>query len=326
MKDLHLHLSGATDPVLLFEIINRTGLKLKVKDCREFIDSLSMRKDNVKNLDYYLTIIHIVDEAQSSPSAIEKCFYKAYVDCYRDGCDYLELRWNPYKRSQHFKIDFDRLIVAARSGYERAKSIYGITGGQIFCFGRDLEQAPNDAIFKKAIQYFNKGVIGVDAAGPESKVPLKPEFEEYYKTANALGMMTTIHCGEELYDGVEDTLATVIEKYKVQRIGHGIQIHRFPNLMKLAEKAGIMFEICITSNFTTQNVKSKEEYANIFKIFEENNLKYTLCTDSTYPTNTNIAKEHQKYLEIMELAKKGVSEKDIKKKEEAIQEKHNSKR
>ena len=32
MKDLHLHLSGSTDPVLLFEIITETGLKLKNKN------------------------------------------------------------------------------------------------------------------------------------------------------------------------------------------------------------------------------------------------------------------------------------------------------
>ena len=40
MKDLHLHLSGATDPVLLFEIINETGLKLKNKNFGKFRDSL----------------------------------------------------------------------------------------------------------------------------------------------------------------------------------------------------------------------------------------------------------------------------------------------
>ena len=78
------------------------------------------------------------------------------------------------------------------------------------------------------------------------------------------------------HDGLEDVMATVIEKYKVQRIGHGVQIHRFPKLMKLAEQRNIMFEICITSNLTTQAVKTEEEYAKVFKIFEDNGLKWTL--------------------------------------------------
>ena len=44
MKDLHLHLSGSTDSVLLFEIINDTGLKLKNKDFMSFRDNLSIKK------------------------------------------------------------------------------------------------------------------------------------------------------------------------------------------------------------------------------------------------------------------------------------------
>lgn len=311
MKDLHLHLSGSTNPVLLYEVINETGLKLRTKSFAEFKESISMSKNEVKNLEEYINILHIIDEAQSSPKAIERSFYQSYVDSYVLGCDYLELRWNPYKRSQNFKIDFDKLIISARAGYERAKSIFGIDGGQILCLGRDIDLAANDAIFKKTIQYFNKGVIGLDAAGPEAKVPLKPEFESYYKTANALGMMTTIHAGEEDYEGVEDTLATVIEKYKVKRIGHGIQIHKFPSLMKLAAKADIMFEICITSNLTTRVVKSEEEYAQILKTFEENDLKYTICTDAVYPMNTNIRKEYEKYERIKNIARNGIVEDNI---------------
>jgi adenosine deaminase len=304
MKDLHLHLSGSTDPVLLFEIINETGLKLKDKDFMKFRDSLSMKKEGVQNLSEYLDIIHIIDEAQSSPSAIGQSFFKSYVDAYINGCDYLELRWNPYKRSQNFKIDFDKLIVSARGGYEKAKSIFGIEGGQIFCLGRDVEIAGNDAIFKKAVQYFNKGCIGIDVAGPEAKCPLKPEFEGYYKMANALGMLTTIHVGEEVYDGLEDVLATVIEKYKVQRIGHGVQICKFPRLMKLAEKNNIMFEICISSNLMTQAVKTEKDYAKVFKTFEENNLKYTLCTDATYPLDTTLSKEYQIFERIKAMSNK----------------------
>ncbi len=304
MKDLHLHLSGATDPVLLFEIINETGLKLKNKNFIDFRNSLSMKKEKVSNLQEYLSVIHQIDEAQSSPKAIERSFYKSFVDAYCCGCEYLELRWNPYKRSQNFKIDFDKLIISARSGYERAKTTFGIKGGQIFCLGRDVDEGANDAIFKKAIQYFGKSVIGIDAAGPEEKTHLKPEFENYYKTANALGMMTTIHAGERYYDGVDETFSTIIENYKVKRIGHGVQIYKYPSLMKLAEKAGILFEICISSNLTTQAVKDEKEFVEIFKTFEEYGIKYQICTDAVYPLETNIHLENQRYEKIKKMANK----------------------
>lgn len=300
MKDLHLHLSGATSPVLLFEMISETGIKIKTKQYEQFVSTLLMNDGKVNNLDDYLAIIHTIDEVQSSPRAIELSFYDSYRSAFLSGCRYLELRWNPYKRSQNFKIDLDKLIISARNGYEKANSIFGIEGAMIFCLGRDCTEEQNEGIFKKAIQYFKKGVIGIDVAGPESKVPTKPEFEQYYKTANALGLMTTIHCGEPNYEGVEDTLATILERYKPKRIGHGVQIHRFPNLMKLASSMGVTFEICISSNLVTKAVESEEKFAEIFKIFEEYQINYTICTDSTFSLDTNISKENQLYNKIVE--------------------------
>jgi adenosine deaminase len=231
---------------------------------------------------------------------VELSVYDSYKNAFLSGCSYLELRWNPYKRSQDFKVDLDRLIVAARSGFERANSIFGIDGSMIFCLGRDCTEEQNESIFKKAIQYCRRGVIGLDAAGPEAKVHLKPEFEQYYKIANAMGLTTTIHCGEIMYDGLDDVLATVIEKYKTKRIGHGVQIHAYPNLMKLASSLGILFEVCISSNLMTRVVKSEREFFNIFKTFEDYQIKYVICTDATFPLGTDIARENRIYKNIMD--------------------------
>lgn len=304
MKDLHLHLSGATSPVLLFEMINETGLKIKTKKYNEFADTLTMKRDKIKSLDDYLNICHIIDESQSSPRAIEMSFYDSYKNSFLCGCDYLELRWNPYKRSQDFKIDLDRLIISARAGFEKANYVFGIDGGMIFCLGRDCTEPQNEAIFKKAIQYYKKGVIGIDVAGPEAKTPLKDEFYNFYKTANALGLITTIHAGEPNYEGVEDTLATILEKYKPNRIGHGIQIVKFPELMKKASSQGVELEICITSNLMTRSVQDEKEFFNIFKTLEEYQIKYNICTDAVYSLNTNIKIENEKYEAIKDLKNK----------------------
>jgi len=269
MKDLHLHLSGATDPKLLYEIINETGLKIKTRDYWDFKQTVSMNKD-IKNLEDYLKVLHIIDEAQSSPRAIKMSVYNSFVNAYINGCKYLEIRWNPYKRSKDFKIDLDRLIVAGRAGFEKAKSIFGIDGGLILCLGRDVPHEANEAIFKKAIQYNGKGVIGIDIAGPEKDSKLDPDFEHFYRTANALGLTTTIHIGEVDYPDLEANFHTVLDKFKPKRIGHGVQIHKYPELMKKISDAGIMLETCITSNLTTKNVKSEEEFAKIFKGICEN--------------------------------------------------------
>jgi adenosine deaminase len=285
-------------------MICETGIKIKEKNYWQFLEAISMKHDKISSLDDYIKILEVIDETQSSPRAVELSFFDSYKNSYLTGCNYLELRWNPYKRSQGFKVDLDKLIVAARSGLEKANSVFGINGGMILCLGRDCTDIQNEGIFKKAIQHFKKGIIGIDVAGPESKVPLKPEFEQYYKIANAMGLMTTIHCGEPYYEGVEDTLATVLERYRPKRIGHGIQICKFPKLMKLASSMGVIFEVCMTSNLMTKSVDKKEDFIPIFKTFEEYQIKHVICTDNLFSLNTNISKENAMHDELKELAKK----------------------
>lgn len=294
MRDIHLHLSGATPAWVLYEIVRESGYKIGQTGYQEFVDSISMSKDKVKDLNSYIQVLHNIDDAQSSPMAVEKSVYHSFVSAFLSGCDYLELRWNPYKRSQKGRIDLDELIVSARAGMERAKKIFGMSGGLILCLGRDVSPEFNEGVFKKAVQYFNKGIDGIDVAGPEDK-KLEQEFKYYYKTANILKMITTIHVGEIMHDNLEDEFAQVLEQYKPQRVGHGIQLIKFPKLIKIAQKLDPLFEICISSNLATGAVESIEEMSNILYLFETHGLKYCINTDSTFPLDTNIIKEHVIY-------------------------------
>lgn len=301
-KDLHLHLSGSANPLLLYELVKENGYKIKQKTYHEFAEMITMDKSKIKSLDDYVATLHEIDEAQSFPRAVELCFYDAYKSSYLHGADELQLRWNPVKRSQGGRVDLDNLIIAARAGAERAKNYFGINGSMILCMGRDVDEQANNAIFNKALQYHGKGIAGIDIAGSE-KLPLQKEFSYMYQFAKARGVTTTIHVGETRHDNTEEELRMVVEEYKTQRIGHGVQIINFPNLMKQAASQGILFEICITSNLYSRAVGSLNEYAHIMKTFEEYGLKYTVCTDATHAINTNIRKEHELMEEIKKLAK-----------------------
>ena len=298
MIDKHLHLSGATNPVTLFELIKENGFKTKSSTYWEFAETVLMDRNKVKSLEDYLDILHLIDDAQSYPRAIERCFYEAYRDSYLHGAKELQLRWNPVKRSQDQKIDLDSLIISARAGAERAKNYFGISGSMILCMGRDVSDAANSALFNKAVQYSGKGIIGIDVAGSE-KIPLNKEFKHMYQFASTIGMERTIHVGETFHDRTEEELRFVIEELRPNRIGHGIQIVKFPELAKQAAKAGIEFEICITSNLTTRAVGSMGEYKEIMKKFVEFGLKWTVCTDATYQIGTNIRQENELMKEIL---------------------------
>lgn len=304
-KDFHLHLSGSTDVVTLWELVCESGHKLPVRTFREFSNSLLMDDTNVNSLESYLAVLHAIDGVQSFPKAIERSVYDAFVNHALSGGVNLQLRFNPVKRSQNGLIDLDTIIVSARAGMEKAKMWFGIDGGLILCLGRDCTKEQNLAITRKAIRYFNKGVIGIDVAGDYFKftegdllAKVREEYEnlgitESIKLAQAAGMLVTFHVGESKTPCVMQDMWYVIEEIKPNRIGHGIQIVNYPNLMALAKDRNIEFEICMSSNIRTKAVSSYNKFAEIFTTMRTMGLGYHVCTDSTVLLGTSIARENE---------------------------------
>jgi len=303
MKDLHLHLSGSTPSWVLWEIIKESGFKSSARNYHHFNKSISMGDNNVKDLDAYLDILHTIDDAQSSPSAVEKSVYHAFVSSALNRCEYLEIRWNPTKRSQKGRIDLDKLIISARSGMERAKANFGIGGKLILCMGRDCTPKANRAVVDKAVKYAGKGVIGIDLAGPYNGGVYKKQlglfktaFEECYNR----GLITTVHCAEIEHKDLEDEIDWVAGIENIERIGHGVQIAlKYPE--KLEQFKGKTFEICISSNLRTGAIKDKTQFREIFARLKEHDIEYTLGTDATFRLDTTIKREHEIYTEIMNM-------------------------
>jgi len=279
----------------MFELICEMGVKIKQRTFNEFLDSIRM-EGKVHNLDEYLALVSHLDDVQSSPAAVEKCVYNAYINAHLKGCQYLELRWSPYKRSRNFTIDFDRLIQSGLNGLNKAKSYFGIDGKMIFCFGRDVSMPANEGTLKKAIRYKNFGVVGVDLAGPY--IGRVEDYEGLFKAAKNEGLMVTIHAAEVPYRRMEEELEFILTRIKPDRLGHGVQLVKHQSLLKLAAKQGIELEICPTSNLTTGAVSSLEEFKEIFSKLENAGVKYSINTDSVYPLRTNILKENELFKKI----------------------------
>jgi adenosine deaminase len=320
MRDLHCHLSGSTNPIVLYELIRESGYKFKAKDYWDFENQVLMDRRGAHDLNSYLNILHTIDKVQSSPIAIEASVYDAFRSAYMAGAEYLELRWNPTKRSQDGNIDLDTLIVSARAGMERAGMTFGITGGMILCLGRDVTHEANEAIFNKALKYHKKGVIGIDIAGPYFKpdIPYVTDFENfirkkheeykfdvYFREAKDRGMLTTIHCGEENHAAVVEEMRYVLSTLSPHRIGHGVQMYKYPELMEIARQSGVQLEICISSNLTTGAIKSKEEFKEVFTALQNAGVLYSVNTDATYLLRTDIKKENRLYRSIVDIRVEG---------------------
>src|SRR3989338_1714479 len=171
--ELHTHLGAAVDPVIMWTIAHRQGIRLPVKDYWDFEDMITIgpgqRNDGVDDMDkkYY----HLTELIQSSPEAIEEAVHSIICGGYRK-CNLVlqELRFAPMKRNRGGERDLDFIILAALWGMRRAIVEYPqVTASLIVGLDRSFTAAQNAVTLEKTLRYAKDGICGVDILGPDRK-------------------------------------------------------------------------------------------------------------------------------------------------------------
>jgi adenosine deaminase len=298
LVDLHIHVGAAVAPHVLWEIAHDHGFKLPVKTYWEFRDLVYADPERVTSLDAYLDILHRwTERIQSSPSAIERSVYSIIGKEYRSSrVSTIELRFNPMKRNLGGERDLDYIIAAAIRGMERACLAYGIRAGLVLCLAREFDYELNDIIVRKAERYRDRGVVGIDLAGPEKHTlefgDAVDRYHDLFARARGAGLGTTIHTGETSHTGADGVLA-VLEKLQPDRIGHGIAAAASPELIAKLVERGTVLELCPSSNLRTRAVSGWGELRDIVARFRAAGVRTTINTDGTYLLRTTLRREFE---------------------------------
>ena len=303
LAELHTHLGGSVASDILWSLAHEQGIALPVKDFWEF-DALVTVSDprGVPGLDALDQIYHWTELIQSSPLAVERSVHAAIGGAYRSqGITTLELRFNPMKRNRGGERDLDHIILAAIRGLDLASLEYPqVRAGLILMMDRTFDRRLNEIIVEKAIRWANRGIVGVDIAGP------RPEGARYdytqlapmVETAREAGLGVTIHVGEEGGDTGREEIAEVVEHLRPERIGHGILAADDPGLMHALRDAGTVLEICPTSNLLTKALADEAAVRETLRRFVEHGVAFTIATDGPEMMRTHLRDELELLLRI----------------------------
>ncbi len=295
LAELHTHLGGSVASDILWSLAHEQGIALPVKDYWEF-DQLVTVSDprGVRDLNALDAIYHWTELIQSSPLAVERSVHAAIGGAYRSqGITTLELRFNPMKRNRGGERDLDHIILAAVRGLDRARLEYPqVRAGLILMMDRTFSAEQNAIIVEKAIGWAPRGIVGVDIAGP------RPGGGRYdyrqaapmVEDARSAGLGVTIHVGEEGETGREE-IAEVVEALRPDRIGHGILAAGDVELMSALREAGIVLEICPTSNLLTKALSDEAAVRTTFRAFVDNRVQFTIATDGPEMMRTHLRDE-----------------------------------
>jgi adenosine deaminase len=289
LAELHCHLGGAVTPAIMWSIAHAQGIKLPTRDYWEFRDTITVSEKRNRSFDGDLQLFHWTELIQSSPIAVERAVYEVVGGAYRkNNVTTMELRFNPMKRNRGGEQDLDHIIAAATRGMDRASLEYPVKPGLIFCLDRAFPFELNEIIVEKAIAWRDRGIVGIDIAGPESSTFRVADYSRLFRRARQFGLGLTVHTGES---GSVDEVARVVELLEPDRIGHGVKAAYDPRAMAMIRDRGIVLEICPTSNLNTRVVSGWDEFRWIFDTFRRNEIRFTINTDGPEMLKTYIRDE-----------------------------------
>lgn len=280
LTELHTHIGFGISPTMLWEIAHDQGILLPTKNYWKFVEMVTIHE--TKTYEEYLQLYDWTEKIQSSPEALFQGVQNMISSSFRkNNITRIELRFNPILRNRNKDKDLDHLIVFALQGMERAMLKYPVKAGMILMMDRRFTYEQNLAVLKKAIKYKNRGIIGIDLAGPielnENSRNFKPsDIKDLVEEAKAHNLGVTIHTGEVTNT---DEMWEVVEELKPHRIGHGIVSIKDPKLMKHLSKHKITLETCPISNINTRLIKDYKELKHLYKTFKEHNVPFTINTD-----------------------------------------------
>lgn len=277
--ELHRHLEGSIRVQTLIDICRDHNVSLPSYDPDVMAEHIHLKKQ-ADNLAGFLQPFRLLKLALTDKEAIARIAYEAVEDAALDNIRYVEFRFSPEFMAFYYKLSMNDVIDGIVEGNDLAQKQYPITSKLIVSISRDLNPTTMQMpwplpveVAGLAVDYSDRGVVGLDLAGVESGYP--PElYIEAFRIAKNYGLGITVHAGED--DGPQ-SVRNAIQYLGAKRIGHGVRIIQDPDVVKLAVDKGVVLEVCPTSNVLTHAVPSLEEHP-IRRLFDAG-VKVTVNTD-----------------------------------------------
>jgi adenosine deaminase len=247
--DLHRHLDCSVRWSTLIELAPQVGISLPL-DPQAQKDQFLVTSP-MKDLDSVLKKFLNAQKVLASEEILTRIAYEVCEDAFNDGVRLLELRYAPsFIADGHSHLTYEKIHRALCKGVDMAKKTWPMAIGLICIIQRIKSFAEAAVVTDFAIDHKDT-FIALDLADNEEGFDPK-KFAPLFLKAKKAGMHITVHSGESPQPQSAQWVKDSIDILGAERIGHGVQIVRDPEIMKYLRDKKIPLEICPISNWLTQ--------------------------------------------------------------------------
>lgn len=285
--ELHRHLECSLRFSTLKELAPQVGIDLAATDAE--IKRQLLVTEPMRDLDSVLKKFMTTQAVLESEEILARITYEIIEDASREGIRILELRYAPtFLVEGHPRLDFEKAHRAILRGAELARQL-PINVGFIAIIQRTLPLEIGSRVADFAIDH-KDSFVALDLADNEDGFEPEP-FAPIFERAKKAGLHITVHSGEADIPGSAQNVKTAIEKLGADRIGHGVQIHRSPEVLEFVKARRVPLELCPTSNWITNAVPSVA--AHPFRQLMEAGISVTLNSDDPGVFDIDLTHEYE---------------------------------
>ncbi|HET7327919.1 MAG TPA: adenosine deaminase [Nocardioidaceae bacterium] len=248
--ELHVHLVGSASVPTVLELARRhpdLGVPTEQQTLRAFYEFTDFA--------HFIEVYIAVNSLVRTESDVEALIRGVAGDLADQQVRYAELTVTP---DSHLLLGIEPDAVAEALTRARAAAAreYGVELAWIFDIPGELGLESGLRTIDWVERWAPEGSVGFGLGGPEVGVP-RPQFEEVFARARALGLHSVPHAGETT--GPE-TVWDALRVLGAERIGHGITAAQDPALVTHLAEQQIPLEVCPTSNVRTRAVASLDAH------------------------------------------------------------------
>lgn len=282
--DLHCHLDGAARPETLLEIAQQAGVPLPADSVEELLPFVQV-SPSCRSLEDFLKTFDSFYPVLQSPGAMGRIAGELLEDARQDGVLHVEVRFCPALQASERWSSQD-VLAEVLSALDAGGKQTGVSWGVVLCLYRILPAEVNEALADLALAHADRGVVGVDLAGPEgiSGAALASAF----RRCREGGLPATVHAGEA---AGPESIAEAVDLLGASRLGHAVTLPEDEELQSRVLDAGLTLECCLTSNLQTGAVA--EISLHPFEMLEKKGHRVTLNTDDPAVSGISLSGEYE---------------------------------
>jgi adenosine deaminase len=283
--ELHRHLEGSLRYSTLVDVSRTHGITLPIQ--RDFQRLVQVQLNDPLTFENFLSKFQTLRQFYKSPDVIRRVAREVVEDAAEDNIQYMELRFTPIALSRVEGFPITDVMDWVTESVAEASKVFDVKTNLIVSVNRHESVEAAEEVLKHALDYRDKGVVGVDLAGNEVEFSAIP-FQSLFQSMQQEGLFITIHAGE--WAGPSNVYEAISE-LNTDRIGHGVRVIEDEDTVALALERNIPFEVCVTSNVQSGVFSAVKQHA--VKKMIDAGLFVTINTDDPGISQITLSDEYQ---------------------------------